>query len=114
MGNHLVPKLMENRSHLDVLARFSSPDILKSFEKLGVGVYNVDLSLEDGFKDVPGEYDWACNMEKVKFRSGPNHRCTVELQVMAIGRIMEHFAGSGGIMYASNVKHGVPSSSMEH
>jgi nucleoside-diphosphate-sugar epimerase len=41
-------------------------------------------------------------MAGVKFGSGANHRYTIELQVMATGRIMEHFAGSGGIMYASS------------
>ncbi|NSW56032.1 MAG: NAD(P)-dependent oxidoreductase [Armatimonadetes bacterium] len=102
MGKHLVPKLVENGNQVDVLARFSSPDILESFQKLGVGIYKVDLSVEDGLKDVPREYDWVYNMAGVKFGSGANHRYTIELQVMATGRIMEHFAGSGGIMYASS------------
>lgn len=102
MGKHLVPKLVEAGSKVDTLARFSNPEILADFEKLGVGIYKVDLSDPDGLKDVPSEYDYVYNMAGVKFGSGANHKYTIELQVMAVGRMMEHFKDCGGMMYSSS------------
>jgi len=102
MGKHLVPKLIQGGSQVDTLARFSNPDILVDFEQLGAGTYKVDLSEDDALADVPTDYDYVFNMAGVKFGSGADHRYTVELQVMAVARIMEHFKDCKGIMYASS------------
>jgi nucleoside-diphosphate-sugar epimerase len=102
MGKHLVPRLVELGHQVDVLARFSDPAVLAGFEKLGVGIHRCDLSDETALEQVPRDYDYVFNMAGIKFGSGTQWQYTVELQVMAVGRIMEHFAGVGGIAYASS------------
>jgi len=102
MGKHLVPRLVELGHQVDVLARFSDPAVLASFEKLGVGIYRCDLSDENALQHVPNDYDYVFNMAGIKFGSGAQWQYTVELQVMAVARIMEHFAGVNGIAYASS------------
>lgn len=102
MGKYLVPRLVEMGNHVDTLARFSDAAIRESFEKLGVGIYQRDLSRDDAFDGIPADYDYVFNMAGIKFGSGADFRYTVEVQVLAVGRIMEHFAGTGGIMYASS------------
>lgn len=102
MGKHLVPRLVELGHQVDALARFSDPAVLAGFEKLGVGIYRCDLSDENALRQVPNDYDYVFNMAGIKFGSGTQWQYTVELQVMAVGRIMEHFAGAKGIAYASS------------
>ncbi len=102
MGKHLVPRLLERGYQVDTLARFSDPRVREQFAALGVRMFQCDLSNETALQDVPTDYDYVYNMAGIKFGSGAQHRYTVELQVMAVGRIMEHFAGASGIMYASS------------
>jgi nucleoside-diphosphate-sugar epimerase len=102
MGKHLVPKLVQSGNEVDVLARFSNREIQTEFEKLGCGIYQADLSAEDALRNVPNDYDYVYNMAGIKFGAGTDPQYTVEVQVMAVARIMEHFADCGGIMYASS------------
>lgn len=102
MGKHLVPRLVELGHRVDALARFSDPAIRTRFEELGVGIYVRDLADPHALDDVPADYDWVFNMAGIKFGSHANFRYTVEIQVMAVGRIMEHFAGVEAMMYASS------------
>ena len=101
MGKHLVPRLVELGNQVDALARFSDPTIRRRFEELGVGIYVRDLKDENALADVPRDYDYVFNMAGIKFGAGLDPAYTVEIQVMAVARIMEHFAGAQGIMYAS-------------
>lgn len=102
MGKHLVPRLVELGHKVDALARFSDETVLHRFEDLGVGIYRCDLSDEHGLDSVPADYDYVFNMAGIKFGSGAQWKYTVELQVMAVARIMEHFAKAKGVAYASS------------
>ncbi len=101
MGKHLVPRLLELGNQVDTLSRFSDPASRGRFEALGARTYPRDLADPRALEDVPRDYDVVFNMAGIKFGSGADFRYTVELQVMAVARIMEHFAGVGGITYAS-------------
>jgi nucleoside-diphosphate-sugar epimerase len=102
MGKHLVPRLLERGFEVDTLARFSDPAIRAKFESLGVRMYQCDLADPDALAAVPRDYDMVFNMAGIKFGSGADFRYTVEIQVMAVGRIMEHFAETPAMMYASS------------
>jgi nucleoside-diphosphate-sugar epimerase len=101
MGKHLVPRLVELGNQVEALARFSDPAIRARFEALGVGLHTRDLSEPGALGGVPADYDYVFNLAGIKFGAALDPAYTVELQVMATGRIMEHFAAARGILYAS-------------
>ena len=101
IGKHLVPRLIERGNEVDTLSRFSDEQIREEFERLGAGIFRCDLTDERVLDAVPRNYDYVYNMAGIKFGATVDFRLTVELQVMAVARIMEHFADARGVMYAS-------------
>ena len=102
IGKHLVPRLAESGAKVDAIDLYPDESIRKRFEDAGVRTFKVDLTDEEGLKDIPNDQDYVVNMAGIKFGSGARWQLTVELQVMAVGRIMEHFADAKGITYCSS------------
>ncbi len=102
IGKHLVGRLVELGNEVHAVARFSDPAILRSFKKLGVVVYKRDVSKPAAFRGIPDDFDWVFHEAALKFGSGSDLDYTQELNVRAVGRVMEHFAGAKGVLMASS------------
>ena len=102
MGKHLVPRLIAMGNEVHALARFSDPAILRAFKTLGVTTSKRDLSKPNALRGIPGDYDFVFHEAALKFGSGTDADYTAELNVRAVGRVMEHFASAKGILLASS------------
>ena len=102
IGKHLVPRLLELGNQVDALARFSNPAVRGKFEQLGARIFERDLTDASALDGLPTEYDAVFNLAGVKFGADADPARTVELQVHAVGRAMEHFAASRAMLYASS------------
>ncbi len=103
IGRHLVRRLVELGNEVHSLARFSDPThaTREEQEALGVKTFARDVAQADAFAGVPRDYDYVFYEVGLKFGSEADPEYTVEVNVRAAGRAMEHFAGVRGFLMAS-------------
>lgn len=102
IGKHLTPLLVRLGAKVSIVAKFRDTKVRRSFESLGVKTYRRDLSLLDAFKGVPRKFDAVFHLAGLKFGSEDNPDLTLRVNVYSTSQVMEHFAASGAIAYASS------------
>lgn len=102
IGKHLVRKLVNLGNEVHAIARFSDPQQLERLKELGVRAFKRDVAQPDAFKGIPKDYDYVFHEAALKFGSEANPDYTVELNVRAVGRAIEHFARTKGFLFASS------------
>ncbi|MBM3475463.1 MAG: NAD(P)-dependent oxidoreductase [Armatimonadetes bacterium] len=102
IGKHLVPKLVKLGNEVHGLARFGTPGQEDALRKLGVVTYKRDVTKPDAFEGVPDDFDYVLHEAALKFGSEGDADYTVEMNVRAAGRAMEHFAKTKGFLFASS------------
>ena len=101
IGKHLVRRLVEAGNEVHGIARFADHEPRERLVELGVTTYQRDVAEPAGLEGVPRDYDYVFHEAAVKFGAADDLRYTVELNVRAVGRAMEHFAGTRGFLFAS-------------
>lgn len=102
IGKHLVKRLVAEGNEVSGVARFSRPGQRDALEALGVTTYQRDIAEWGALEGIPGEYDIVFHMAGLKFGSSSNPQATVNMNVFATGRVMEHFKDSGCVLYCSS------------
>ena len=102
IGKHLVPKLVAMGNEVHALARFGSPGQRERLEGLGVRCFASDVTDAAAFHGIPGDYDVVFHEAALKFGSGRDLEATLEINVRAVGRAMEHFAATRAFLFASS------------
>ncbi|NIA21607.1 MAG: NAD-dependent epimerase/dehydratase family protein [Anaerolineaceae bacterium] len=102
IGKHFTPLLVEKGAKVSTVALFSGKAEQKTYEKMGIKAYHRDMGKVGALKGVPRKFDWVFNMVGLKFGSEVNPDLTLRVNVYAAAQIMEHFAPSGVIAYASS------------
>jgi nucleoside-diphosphate-sugar epimerase len=102
IGKHLVPKLVARGNEVHGLARFGTPGQEEGLRELGVITHKRDVTKPDAFEGVPDDFDYVLHEAALKFGSEGNADYTVEMNVRAVGRAMEHFAQTKGFLFASS------------
>jgi nucleoside-diphosphate-sugar epimerase len=102
IGKHLVPKLVRLGNEVHALARFREPEARERLEALGVRCFAVDVTERDAFRAVPHDYDAVFHEAALKFGSSRDLEATLEINVRAVGRAMEHFAATRAFLFASS------------
>lgn len=102
IGKHLTPLLIESGAEVATVALFRDDQEQKQYEALGAACYHRDMGKLGALDGVPREFDWVFNMVGLKFGSETDPDLTLRVNVYAAAQIMEHFAPSGAIAYASS------------
>jgi len=102
IGKHLVPKLIGLGNEVHVIARFRVPAQRKRLERLGARCFPADVTRPDAFSGIPRDYDVVFHEAALKFGSEADVDATVEINVRAVGRAMEHFAPTRAFLFASS------------
>ena len=102
IGRHFTPLLAKLGAKVSTVALFTGAAERRVYEKLGVKTYHRDMGKVGALKGVPRQFDWVFNMVGLKFGSETNPDLTLRVNVYAAAQVMEHFAGSGAIAYASS------------
>jgi nucleoside-diphosphate-sugar epimerase len=102
IGKHLVRRLVEAGNEVAAVARFGHPGQQERLESLGVATFKRDVADPGAFEGVPADYEYVFHEAALKFGSEASPDYTVELNVRAVGRAMEHFAGTKGFLFASS------------
>ncbi|MGQ9731522.1 MAG: NAD-dependent epimerase/dehydratase family protein [Candidatus Zipacnadales bacterium] len=102
IGKHLVPKLVKLGNEVHGIARFGTPGQEEALNKIGVTTYRRDITRPEAFEGVPDDFDYVFHEAALKFGSEADWNYTVELNVHAVGRSMEHFAKAKGFLFASS------------
>jgi len=102
IGKHLVRRLVEAGSDVHGIARFGTPGQEEALRELGVTTYQRDVAQADALSGVPTDFDRVFHEAALKFGSEGDPDYTVELNVRAVGRSMEHFAGTRAFLFASS------------
>ncbi|HRT93425.1 MAG TPA: NAD-dependent epimerase/dehydratase family protein [Planctomycetota bacterium] len=102
IGKHLVPKLVGLGNEVHALARFGKPGQRERLEALGVRCFTTDVTCPAAFHGIPNDYDAVFHEAALKFGSEADAEATVEINVRAVGRAMEHFAGTRAFLFASS------------
>jgi len=102
MGKHLVPKLVGMGNEVHAIARFGRPGQRERLEALGVRCFATDVTCPGAFHGIPNAYDVVFHEAALKFGSEADADATVEINVRAVGRAMEHFAPAGAFLFASS------------
>ncbi len=102
IGKHLVSRLVEAENEVHGIARFGEPGQRERLTALGVTTYRRDVTRPDALADVPASFDYVFYEAAVKFGAEEDLDYTVELNVRAVGRAMEHFANTKGFLFASS------------
>jgi len=102
IGKHLVPRLAGSGNEVHVIARFREPGQRESLKALGVTCYATDVARPDAFEGIPRDYEVVFHLAALKFGSEGDLEATVEINVRAVGRAMEHFASTGAFLFASS------------
>jgi nucleoside-diphosphate-sugar epimerase len=102
IGKHLVRKLVEMGNEVHAIARFSNPDQLQALKNLGIKTYKRDVAQPDAFKGVPADFDCVFHEAALKFGSEGNPDYTIEMNIRAVGRAIEHFADVKAFLFASS------------
>ncbi len=102
IGKHLVPKLIGLGNEVHVIARFRVPGRRERLETLGARCFPVDVTRPDAFSGIPRDYDVVFHEAALKFGSEADVDATVEINVRAVGRAMEHFAPTRAFLFASS------------
>ena len=102
IGKHLVPRLVDLGNEVHAIARFRQPGQRERLEALGVRCFATDLTHPDAFEGIPRDYDVVFHLAALKFGSEADLEATVEINVRAVGRAMEHFASTSAFLFASS------------
>lgn len=102
IGKHFTPMLVNRGAKVSTVALFGSDAERKAYEDMGVTCYHRDLGKLGALEGVPGKYDIVFHMAGLKFGSENNPDLTLRVNVYSTAQVMEHFAGSGCIAYASS------------
>jgi nucleoside-diphosphate-sugar epimerase len=102
IGKHLVPKLVALGNEVHGLARFGTPGQEDALREQGVVTYRRDVSHPAAFEGVPTDFDYVFHEAALKFGSEGDPDYTVEMNVRAVGRAMEHYAPTKGFLFASS------------
>ncbi len=102
IGKHFTPYLVEQGANVSTVALFSGKAERRRYEKLGVKCYHRDLGKLGALKGVPRKFDQVFNMVGLKFGSEQDPDLTLRVNVYSAAQVMEHFASSGVISYASS------------
>lgn len=102
IGKHLVPKLVRLGNEVHGLARFGAPGQEEALQALGVVTYKRDITKPDAFEGIPDDFDYVFHEAALKFGSESDPEYTVELNVRAVGRSIEHFSKTKGFLFASS------------
>jgi len=102
IGKHFTPLLVEKGARVATVALFTGRAEQKMYEEMGVKTYHRDMGKVGALKGVPRKFDWVFNMVGLKFGSEDNPDLTLRVNVYAASQVMEHFAPSGVISYASS------------
>jgi len=102
IGKHLVPKLVELGNEVHAIARFGTPGQRERLEALGVRCFASDVTCPAAFHGIPNDYDVVFHEAALKFGSEDDLDATVEINVRAVGRAMEHFAPARAFLFASS------------
>lgn len=84
------------------IARFGAPGQRAELDALGVTTYQCDVADWNALDGIPGEFDIVFHMAGLKFGSTSNPPATVNMNVFATARTMEHFRDSGCVLYSSS------------
>ena len=102
IGKHFTPLLVEKGARVATVALFTGRSEQKMYEEMGVKTYHRDMGKVGALKGVPRKFDWVFNMVGLKFGSEINPDLTLRVNVYAASQVMEHFAPSGVVAYASS------------
>ena len=102
IGKHFTPLLAGLGAKVSTVALFRDAAEQKAYQALGVKTYHRDMGKLGALKGVPRKFDWVFNMVGLKFGSEKDPDLTLRVNVYAAAQIMEHFAPSGVISYASS------------
>ncbi len=102
IGKHLVPKLAAMGNEVHAIARFGKPGQRQRLEALGVRCFATDVTCPTAFHGIPNDYDVVFHEAALKFGSEDDLEATVEINVRAVGRAMEHFAAARAFLFASS------------
>jgi nucleoside-diphosphate-sugar epimerase len=102
IGKHLVRKLVKLGNEVHGIARFGTPGQEEALNEIGVITYRRDVSKPDAFEGVPDDFDYVLHEAALKFGSEGDPDYTVEMNVRAVGRSIEHFAKTKGFLCASS------------
>jgi nucleoside-diphosphate-sugar epimerase len=102
IGKHLVRWLAEAGHEVHGLARFGTPGQEEALRGLGVTTYRRDVARPDAFAEVPSDFDCVFHEAALKFGSEGDPDYTVELNIRAVGRAMEHFSPAKAFLFASS------------
>jgi len=102
IGKHLVPRLVGLDNEVHVIARFGKPGQRERLEALGVRCFATDVTCPTAFHGIPNDYDAVFHEAALKFGSEADPDATVEINVRAVGRAMEHFAPPRAFLFASS------------
>ena len=102
IGKHFTPLLVEKGARVSTVALFTGKAERRMYDEMGVRTYHRDMGKVGALKGVPRKFDWVFNMVGLKFGSEDNPDLTLRVNVYAASQVMEHFAPSGVISYASS------------
>ncbi len=102
IGKHFTPLLVERGAKVSTVAVFSSDSERKAYEDMGVECFHRDLGKLNALNGLPGEFDIVFHMAGLKFGSENDPDLTLRVNVYSTAQVMEHFADSGCIAYASS------------
>jgi len=102
IGKHFTPLLVEKGARVSTVALFTGKAEQRMYDEMGVRTYHRDMGKVGALKGVPRKFDWVFNMVGLKFGSEDNPDLTLRVNVYAASQVMEHFAPSGVISYASS------------
>ena len=102
IGKHLVPKIVGLGNEVHAVARFGRPEQREALEGLGVRCFATDVTEHNAFQGIPNDYDVVFHEAALKFGSEDDYETTCEINVRAVGRAIEHFAGTGAFLFASS------------
>ncbi len=102
IGKHLVRKLVEMGNTVHAIARFSNAEQLRILKDMGVKTFRRDVAQVGAFKGIPTDYDCVFHEAALKFGSESEPDYTVEMNVRAVGRAMEHFKKTRAFLFASS------------
>ena len=102
IGKHFTPLLASLGAKVSTVALFTGSAERRRYEKLGIKTYHRDMGKLGALKGVPRKFDWVFNMVGLKFGSEKDPDLTLRVNVYAASQVMEHFAPSGVVAYASS------------
>ena len=102
IGKHLVPKIVGLGNEVHAIARFTVPERCEALEAVGVRCFATDVTAPDGLRGIPNDYEVVFHEAALKFGSEDDYEATCEINVRAVGRAMEHFAGTKALLFASS------------